>query len=755
MTMKGLDYGRCFLIYLIVFLAFFANACFHGRVLSPVRQAELVGLENPISAPQIENPKFSDYGTYGVPEATAFLEGKRSGWITTWTPYNELGRPTAHLSGISPAYLPNWFLSKLTDDPFKYVSTIAALAMFLAGAFAFLLALELALAPSAALVAAFAIGLSPTLIYWATFPMFAFAYGFTTGAMYGLARLIRRPDLLAWLILAFSTYSLLMAAYPVMVVYNAYLGVGFFIYLARRKSLLTRSRREQILLVASIASAVAFGVLAALPALIDTFHNTLQSARTHPDIGFFRAAILPLKSVADWSRFLAFWTFAQVGGNPASQSFPPQFIGRTIAPLAIFLLCLPAWRRAWGWWLAALVLIVMEASPAAFEFAVTYLGIGISRSVPTVIAIIPLAMIAATNLDFYLRRPSRTTSDWLLPLSIAALLYALLLANSVWVAKVFGLHIDRRALIAFAVYLPVMLLALRFCLPGVLIAVAVAHLVFFDQHMLLLQEREKIAQSTPATERLRSLLPDSSRFATFPTAAAFLPPNLNAQVLLASVHSYDSLSPLRYQALIKRLGGEVVVFGRINTSISPDAIGTPDFQLANIGAVITRDPLESTEVVLDSKFNGFLLYKVLQRWGAFTTFDLNAVTIDGHSADVGHNSPSGDLTSAVVSNQSDQIDLRLSYATEKPTLLVASQSYNTDWHAEARSENGWKPLETLTVNGAYEGAIIPTDVDAIRLSFKPWVRWAWLGHVAFCILAFITALKAIRRQYLRRRLSES
>jgi hypothetical protein len=746
LTTKELGYGRCFLVYVIVFVALFIQLCGGARVISPVRQGDFLGSAVAGTSHRPENAKFSDYVTYAIPEATAFLDGKRSGWITTWMPYNELGRPTLHLSGLSPAYFPNWILSKFTTDAFVYVTAIATLAMFLAGAFMFLLARELELQPAAALVAALAVGLSPTLIYWATFPMFASAYGWSAAALYGLVRFVRRRDLLAWSVIAFAIYSLLMTAYPIMVVYHAYMAVGFLVYLGLRHPDFPREGRKLARLMAGLASAAAFGILAAAPALTDTFLNTLQSARFHPDVSFLRANIPSLRSAADWSTNLAFWTFPQLFGSPISPAFPAQFIGRSLAPFAVFLVCASNWRRTWGWWLATLVLVAADAFPAVFAFAVNYLGLGLSRSVPTVHAIIPLAMIAATSLDSALggvgdrsppcepRVPHRPV-----PIAWSATLYLLLIANAVMAGRRLNVAIDYPALIAFVAYLPLLLLAVRRRLAGLVIAVALIHLAIFDRHQLLIQQRSAIVQSTPVTQRLHDLLADGGRYAIVDSTNNFMPPNMNAQMELASVHTYDSLSPLRYQALIHRLGGDVSDHGRFNRSIEASSIGSIDFHLANIGALVAQKPLESKAITLDVRLGGLFLYRVLERWGGYTRFNLDAVVFDSDSARISDASTVEKQAATVVADRGDRVDLRLTRVGARPTLLVASQTYHADWQAEGRYPGGWHTLHTLPVDDAFEGIIIPPGCDFIRLRFRPWIRWSWLGHIGFGMLGLLLA----------------
>ena len=759
-AMKDWSYGRCFFVYAIVFLALFAHVCGGTRVISPVRQGAFLGSQAPETSHAPENAKFGDYVTYYIPDATVFLHGKRSSWIATWMPYNELGRPISHLLGLSPAYLPNWILSKLTADAFKYVSAIAVLAMFLAGMFAFLLARELELMPAAALVAALAIGLSPSLIYWATFPMFASAYGWTVAVLYGLARLVRRQDLLAWATIAFAIYSLLMTAYPVMVVYHVYLVGGFFVYLALHHPAFPRDGRKLAALLAGLGTAVVFGILAAAPALADTFLTTLQSARTHPDIDFFRAVIPPLHSVTDWSKFLAFWTFPQAFGDPISVGFPQQFNGRSLAPFALFLVCASDLRRTWGWWLAVLVLATAEAFPPVYAFAVAHLGLNISRTPPTVCAVVPLAMIAAMSLDSVLRRKARDIPSrnhlalrQLVPFAPAVVLYLVLLANAMAAASQSHLVPGRWILLAFIAYLPLLVFALRFRLPGIVIMVGVAHLLMFDRFLLLTQHRDAIVQSTPATQRLQTLLADGDRFAILDSATDFMPSNMNAQVNLSSVHTYDSLSPLRYQALIRRLGGEMKTYGRGNQSISALSLSTTDFHLANIGALVTREPLTSTAVASDSSFGGLHIYRLLDRWGKYTRVGLNSIVLDGDSARLTDTSSVEKKAATAVTDQGDRINLHLAHASDVTTLLVVSQLYNPAWQADARSSDGWHALRALPVNGAYEGVLIPSGTDSIRLRFRPWIRWSWLGHAAFGILAMLLAYSWLTRGPIRGRRS--
>lgn len=741
-AMDNWGYGRCFLVYVLAFVMLFARVFFGGEVVTPVRQGDFFLQPKDALTHRPENPKFNDYVLYAIPEAEVFLHGKRSGWIATWDPFNQLGRPTSHLSGLSPAYFPNWVLSKLTGDAFTYLSAIVWLQMFVAGTFAFLLARELQWRPYAALAAALALGVSPGLIYWATFPMFAGAYGWTLATLYAFLRWLRRCDLSAGLLLAFAVYSLLLTAYPVMVVYYAYLIAGFFVYRVLRHSAFPRPRWSLPASLTGGVVAMLLGVLAALPALADTFITTLLSSRVHPDVNFFRVAIPPLETLADWQKFFAFWTFPQILGDPISATYPEQFNGRSLAPFAIFLLCLAGWRRAWGWWLAVGVLLVTEAFPPVFAFAVTHLGLGMSRSVPSVLAVVPLVAIAAVGMDALSRKKEDDFSTprywpiWLIP----AGLYLVLLGNACMAASEFHLAIRWRAVLTLLAYLPILLFAVRYRRPSLVILVAVSHLWIFDRQLLLTQPRQSVVQTSPAAESLRASLANGGRFAVNASAEDFLRPNLNAQMMLPSVHSYDSLSPLRYRDLIPRLGGEVATYGRSNLSIDEKYVGTIDFKLADIASLVSRNSITSSLLAESAEVAGLHIYRVLNRSGRFVFFDVQPAQPLPPSLQVDQATPV--QASPVVSTveDGDRIVVKFADHTLKEMTMVVSQMFNPGWVAEGHAGDGWHKLPTIPVNDAFEGVVVPAGVDAVRLKFRPWVRWSWVGHVGFGLMILLIIL---------------
>lgn len=749
---RELSYGQCFLLYVAMFLVVFVQAVTGGKTISPSRQDAFLAIQPSTQSHLKENYKFSDFSLVHVTESKVFLQGARSGWLTTWMPYNELGRPTMHMSDLSPAYLPNAIIARLTRDAFTYITLIALLGAFLAGSFAFLLARELALSPVAAFVAALALGVSPSLIHWVTFPMFAAAYGWTMAILYGVARYVRKADLLSWAIVAFAIYSLVMSAYPVMIVYHFYLVVGFVVYLYLRRAEFPRGLRDLSLLFAGLGSAALMGCLAALPAVADTWLATTQSARMHPSVEFLRANLPPLSSAWDWSRFVAFWTFPQVLGDPIATDFSPLFNGRSLAPFVVFLLCASPWRRTWGWWLASLAMVLADASAPVFAFGVEYLGLGLSRSVPSVHAIVPLAMIAAISMDALIPSTSlETTADQRRARSIrlwlAIVLYGLLLANAVALTLHMNGVVSYRTTLLFALYAPALWVALQRRWIVLYLAVVLFHLAVFDRTELMVQSRKAVAQSSPLTTKLQQVLSDGSRYAVLKSAEDFMPANMNAQMFLRSVHTYDSLSPVRYQELIRRLGGDNVNYGRSNSAIDAGSLGSTDFMLSNIGAVISRQPISSPRLELAGNFNGLSVYSVKDRWGAYVRVPSSRVRQLGDAVTLGDSSAITTHAATLLSDRGDAVELTLRDSLEVPSVLVMSQSYNAQWNMQVRVHGTWMQATAVLVNAAYQGVLLPPEAEAVRAVFRPWIRWAWLGHAAFAVIALMVLIMGFRTKF--------
>jgi hypothetical protein len=264
-----------------------------------------------------------------------------------------------------------------------------------------------------------------------------------------------------------------------------------------------------------------------------------------------------------------------------------------------------------------------------------------------------------------------------------------------------------------------------------LIAVLVVSMAVMSYPMMLRQYPAKIATTSPLVEKVRANLPVGSRFAVAAPGLAVLPPNLNAVLGLPSIHSYDSLSSRRYQALIKALGGEVQTYGRWNGSISPN-YDDATFWMSNIGLVLSPTELHQQNLKDLGAESGVHLYKVISRMGYSLQVIFPGSVADGDGLSIGdprllqHYAPTETLDKGDV--------LEFHVTPGAPSVLVLSQEFHRDWQAHVFTQAGWVPAETRVVNGVFQGVLLPRDAQRVRLDFRPYARYAWIAHVFWLFL---------------------
>ncbi len=722
------------LLYGVIFLIGFWAVIVQGRVIIADRQGIEFGLSDP-KGTHLENRKFNDDIKGYIPDAAVILNGKRSTWITTWNPYNELGRPVFHQSILSPTFLPTLPFTWIVKDPSRLVTAVALLASFLAGLFALLFAREFGLGPWPSLFAAITLGTGHTLIYWATFPMFASTYAWALALYWAMTVFSRKGDLASWSFLVFAIYALLSTGYPQMVIYHLYLGAGLVIYAARQQIKLRGWRHYGARRLFPMAAGAVLGIALALPTMLDTFVAAMASARLRPDISFFRAVLPDVSSAGSIATQLALWAFPQAYGNPSSADFIALYGGLSLTPVALFFVLAPDVRRTWGWWLCIGVLSLLIGSGTVFAFAVSHLGMNISRTTPIAIAVIPLTMIAATQLDTLLKAKGRAGQQgrrwrWLL----AGALY---LATLMVAFAIHPVMPARTLMIAgYAAILLTCLVAAERTRPELVILASVVWLGVVDRDMLLTQAKSDVVLSSPFVHALMEQTEDGSRYAMLEPLSV-LPPNLNAQVGLASLHSYNSLSPRSYHAFVQRLGGESSVYGRESSSISATALATTEFKLANIGALVAAHPLSSNGLVLAGTYDGLWVYGVKERWGRFMRLDLPVMDVANNAVEIDSSDQVEPNAASAILDRGDFLKIKLNQAWDRPSLLVVSQSFNDAWRAATKDSGHTVRLHTLRVNDALQGIIVPPRVQTLELSFKPAARFAWVSLVALVLLMTI------------------
>ncbi|MGH8557434.1 MAG: hypothetical protein ACRESZ_08235, partial [Methylococcales bacterium] len=563
------------------------------------------------------------------------------------------------------------------------------------------------------------------------------------GSLWAITRLARKPDLIGWGVLSFSVYSLLMTAYPQPVVFHTYILGAYGLYLAFRKG---RSEPYEMgrFLAYSLSALMVGGVLA-LPVYIDLANQYAESARIAPDPSFFTAVLPKFSAWIEVVRFFVRCTFPELFGNPVAPGFPFSYDGLSATTPVVFfsiIALLAVYRRTWGWWLAILILGVFAFVHPLYVLGIKYLGFNLSRTSPLGSITLPLTIIVAHGVDALVKR--RSPGQLSKQVSVAVICVLVILVIGIC----FGFHqaISIRWSLVPVILGMTGLLALqqRKTRPALLIAALIMVLATSSFPLMLHQDPKKIATTSPLVERLRLNLPGDTRFAVAAPGISALPPNLNAELDLASIHSYNGLSPLRYHRLIEALGGEVTTYGRLNVSISPD-YDSVLFWMSNIGLMLSPTRLSHKNLEYLGQESGINLYKVISRMG--------------DSIQVNHGVPNITQNDLIledprilprhpVSKLLDQGDvLEFEVTPGPPSVLVLSRKFHRDWQARVLVGSGWTFAQTTAVNEVFQGVLIPNDSRRVRLEFKPWARHAWIAHVFWLLLLVVSGWTLWRKKF--------
>lgn len=675
------SYKKALIGYVAVIAILFSG--FWSFVVAPHRQGLEMGVE---AAPasdllSLENRKFSDYSNAYIPEITEHLTAARSGWLALWTKNTELGRPLYQIWGFGAAYPPSWIIAKLVDQPWRFLTTLSLSFCFMAGLFVLLFARERGLAPVAGLVAGTSLATSPLFMYWLTFPMFPAVWCWSAGALWSVTRLARRPDLVGWGVLAFSGYSLLMTAYPQPVVFQAYLLGGYGVYLVHR---LARNGRGAVLTFMALAvSALLVGAALSLPVYRDLAFRASESARVAPDPAFFTVVLPTLNGLADLTRLVVLGTVPELFGRPVAPSYPFAYDGLSVTPVVVFfavVALLTRLRATWGWWLAVVILCLLAFVHPLYAFGVQHLGFHLSRSTPLGSVLLPLTVITAFGVDALAKqRPHGPRSRAVL---VAGAVTLAVIASGVAYGAAQQLSI-RWGVVAGMLAVAALLVSQYVRFRPVLVMLAMASVIAMTSYPLMLkQDPAQIVTSSLLVDKVRDHLPPGSRYAVVEPGVSVLPPNLNAALGLASVHSYNSLSPTRYHRFIQALGGQVQTYGRWNGAIAPD-YGDALFWMSNIGLILSPGSLAHDNLAPVGEISGVRLYKVVSRMG-------EALQVFPPGLDEGANAwripDPRSLPRHAPDKLLDQGDvLEFEVKPSIPSVLLLSQKFHRDWRARART----------------------------------------------------------------------
>ncbi len=702
--------------------ALFAPILARGQVLFPRDNRAELGLQPP--DPDATASRFDDEANYFVPELQHHLQGDHSGWLSVWNPHVQLGRPSSHLSGLSPAFVLTRAISWFTHDPFVVYSWLASLTLLLTCLFAYLFLEALGLAPWASVCGAAGLGLGVFALYWVSFVMFLGGLCWTCAGLWLTARFVQRPSFARGLGIAFAVHALLLAAYPQQIVWSAYLLAGFGLATWWRSP----ARRPRRLVGLGISAV--FGVLAALPVYGDLWVQFARSARIDTDPEFFLASLPPSGSLRDVGVFLGglfdmFWQ-----GNPLAPGPTRGFAGLCLTPLFASLVLVSwmdgLWRRTWPWLAFSAATLLITLVPSAYLFAVEHLGLSLSRFVPLAAALVPLTVAGAVALDHLLARGF--AHPWR-AVACAAL------APTVALLGARGAALDG-ARVALGLLLFAGFARLVFARRGLLaLGLVVVSVFAYGSELLLARPRDSIATTSPLVERLRELTPAGERYALLGNeAGTLLPPNMEALLGLTSLHSYDSLSSRAYQRWVLGFSEQGArIRGRsFKRIVGESKLDDEGFELSDVSVVASGRPLQSPELRYLGTAGTLFLFAP-KRAPRFASRFLE----DAGERPAGENLRLEGLARrasapvSVVARRDDALELEFEPSARASFVLLSLQ-HHPHWTVAADAE-----VQRLRLNGFYLGAWLGPGATRVRFSFRPYARWMWIVHAGFALAALV------------------
>jgi len=744
----ALGYGSASLLLLLVLVAFFWRPLLLGEVFYPHDNGRELGIatleaSTPSSKPsesgaRLSNRKFSDQSSQFVPELQHQLTGEHGGWISTWNPHVELGRPTAHLGGLSKAFWLTHALSFISGDALRVYTWLVVLTTMGAAFFALLLFREEGLHPAASLAASLGIGVGVYSAYWATFALFLSGIAWTLAWLWLIRRTLRSPDPLGILGIVVVVQSLLLSAYPQQIVWHLWFVAVYTLHAALPASMrVAEPAHVRATRLAWIAGASLVGALAAAPAYLDVLVDAARSARLDVPTAFFASALPNIESAGDLLQELLQMLDAAVYGNSIDPARELVFNGFCLTPLyalgLIASLRSGGARRDWPLHLFAAVALLMTFASPIYAFGVEYLGLSLSRFTPSTAALIPAAILGARGFDSVLRSPARPHP---LAIGFVAGTVGLLAMTSV----IGSLQFDVRGV---AILVGMLLLAAGFASmrsPKLLVGLAVLGVFVYSQPLLLLRPPEQIHLDSPLVQEIRRTSDDGSRFAW--VDQWIIPPNQEALLGLRSIHTYDSLSSEAYQRWTREISARgATTYGRYFSAIVGDSKLSPaKLQRAGVGVLIARYPLDPELASPVARWGRLFIHRTraepirFARTSAWRDEGEGRVAL-GSGVDVpvegspsirgAMNAPGRSVVEALSRDDRSRFEFE---ALDRPSLLWLSRQFHPAWRAETEGRR----LETVIVDDLFLGVVVPRDVSSVRLGFEPRVRWAWIPQA--CLL---------------------
>ena len=718
-----IGYKGAFLLLLVLQTVYFSSFIFYGHVVFPHDNS----LETGCSADSAEgnpgNRKFSDISSVFIPELQLHLNGNHQAWLATWNPNVQLGRPAYQMSGLSRVWLVTNALGFLSRNPLRVYSILTILTVALTGWFFFFFLKACRLHPLACLTGGAALSLGIFISYWLCFIMFLSTVCWSVFLLWLTEEVRGRASFRYAPAVGFGVYSLVLSGYPQFIILNGYLLAG---YAVTRFVLMRDGRPFEWKPLGVLLLGVAIGLGASMPVLADLWLTASRSSRLGVDDSFFLSIAHDGQGFWAWAAYLCRFVDPFWAGNPIDAAYPSSFEGISLGPVYAFLLVLGIATcsiRRTGFWLILISLcITAEVWKPAYQFAVDHLGFHFSRIHVLGGAVIPSMVICSFAVDRLLRRG---VGGWAAAIAFTLTVLALCVnpvhepADAKWALVCLGAALAAGSLIFAGTR--------SGCLLLLLITVSV---VCYGKSMILSRHPDDIRFSSRLVEELRKNLLPGERYAKA-GAAGFLPPNQEVLTGLRSVHSYDSLSSRSYQAWARAFSRSgASLYGRHLQSLDVDAPFDADrFACTGVGCIVASEDLKTSSFEDAGEACGARFYRrsapAVLYWRS-PDFELSG---DRRNAGIECRTLGavGERPKVLVDRDDHK---EFAVATEdRTTLLFLSQQHHPQWMAYA----GDRPLQTVLVNGFYQGVLLPPGAGSVALTFRPASLWGWAAQVFFVI----------------------
>ena len=729
--MQMLRYRTAVWVYLLCIVLYCVPYWGLGQVLAPSCRSTALGVTVPgVQLDPCGMNKFADFDSEFVPEVFNQLQTPHNGLLVIRSEATEFGRAAKHLTGNTPANIYTWLIYRLSGDPVTILTLLTFSLTACTGLFVLLLCREWELLPLAGLGAALLTALSPFVSYWQTYPMHVATVCWSTALLWGVVRLFRRGDVVAWFTLTFAGYSLLLMGYPQAIVYM--LWMLFAVVLWQSSALLRGGERRRLgRVLVLLGSAGLLAVVLVAPVYWDVYRSYADSARSGAPDDYYLHYIHRFKYLWVALMYVTAHTVPELYGTPTSVEYPFRTDGFALNVVTLWLVAVALWRagrQVWGWALAGAVLVLLSVSPTLFGWLMHALpGFMLSQWTPHWNTTLPLSVLYACGIHVLLTQPQRCRGESiLLLLPVGALLAGVVVGNWYDVPLIpwrIGMLAAEVLLLAGWIWRRT---------PIWLIVAVVSTIVTTAVPMQARRSADEVLQTSPLVAALQAHVPAGARYAVVdPTLNYLLPPNMNRLYDLASVHTYNNFTTPVYAQVLRELGGKTAFYGKLNTEIAPN-YDRVVFWMSNIAVVFGQVLLEDANLRSLGMVGPAQLMQVQQRMGPFWH---TALPRPSYGNDIRIPDYRGRPAYPVMDYQvaDDVVNAHLE-AQKTASLLVLSTLYDARWQAAVYDGNSWNDAALVSINGVYVGVRIPAGTTQVRMNFRTAVTWMWVSHLVWAVL---------------------